>query len=228
MRIRKYGLELKRLQRNDLEEVRLNRNSPHIRMRMEFQEEITPKMQLEWFEKIDTIYNNYFVISIDGKKIGLIHGKDTDFEKRCSEGGLFIWDENFVGTHIPMLASVILADLNFIINEFNFNYIKVKKDNLRALAYNRALGYRIREDLPCHPEFQMLAITKEEYLEWINKYRKYLGQLTGDTMPLQWSELDFSIYSKEEIDRLFLALPEFLSSKIKNHLELFPFAFPLK
>jgi hypothetical protein len=121
-----------------------------------------------------------------------------------------------------------LADLNFIINEFNFNYIKVKKDNLRALAYNRALGYRIREDLPCHPEFQMLAITKEEYLEWINKYRKYLGQLTGDTMPLQWSELDFSIYSKEEIDRLFLALPEFLSSKIKNHLELFPFAFPLK
>jgi len=108
MIVRKYGITLRRLKEEDIELVRQMRNLVAIRNKMFFQETITPEMQIKWFNSINNKNNGYFIIEVEGKKIGLIHGKNLDFEKRTCEGGIFIWDENHIGGFGPSLASVIM------------------------------------------------------------------------------------------------------------------------
>src|ERR1017187_6809502 len=110
MLIRKYGITLKRLKEEDIELVREMRNSAAIRSTMAYREQITPEMQKKWFESINNKFNGYFMIIHEGTKIGLINGKNIDFEKRTCEGGIFLWDENYKDTIIPALASIIMND----------------------------------------------------------------------------------------------------------------------
>ncbi len=220
MRIKKFGLTLSRLRRDDIELVRTMRNREDIRNSMEFRDIISSEQQLKWFHSIDNIYNNYFIIESENRKVGLIHGKNTNFDERSSEGGLFIWDANCIGTPIPMLASVILADLHFYINEFELNYIKVKKDNIRAIRYNEMLGYIHTNALHVSPDFQVLYITKADYFTWSKKYRSYIKLLTGDETILGPESVDFEIYTPEEIERLYLSLPGIWREKMLKYIQL--------
>ena len=60
MIVRKYGITLRRLALEDIELVRQKRNSQEIRQVMHFKDEITPEMQLKWFESINNFENYYF------------------------------------------------------------------------------------------------------------------------------------------------------------------------
>ncbi|HBI01053.1 MAG TPA: hypothetical protein DDY18_05455, partial [Flavobacterium sp.] len=80
MRIKKFGLTLSRLRRDDIELVRTMRNREDIRNSMEFRDIISSEQQLKWFHSIDNIYNNYFIIESENRKVGLIHGKNTNFD----------------------------------------------------------------------------------------------------------------------------------------------------
>lgn len=48
---------------------------------MEFQNEITPQMQEEWFQSINNKFNNYFLIEFNGAQVGMIYGAEVDWEK---------------------------------------------------------------------------------------------------------------------------------------------------
>jgi UDP-4-amino-4,6-dideoxy-N-acetyl-beta-L-altrosamine N-acetyltransferase len=141
MLIRKYGITLKRLKEEDIELVREMRNSTAISSTMAYREQITPEMQKKWFTSINNKYNGYFIIIYEGKKIGLINGKNIDFEKRTCEGGVFIWDENYKDSIIPALASIMMNDWTFLIINFNAIYAKVLQENVSAMTYDKLMGY---------------------------------------------------------------------------------------
>lgn len=210
MIIEKYGIRLERLTSADLELVRNKRNQDSIRKKMIFQDIITEEQQKAWFESIDTIHHLYFIVSVDGLKIGLVNGKNTDFVNRVSEGGIFIWDENHLYSIIPSYCSIIMHDYNFLICEFEKTVIKVLKSNLNAIQFNKTFGYELVSETD---DFGIYQLKRERYLQKIEKFRKAIGHATGDAEPLGESDFSFSNVSDEELKRLYLPLPVYLREK---------------
>ena len=65
-----YGVTLKRLEINDIEEVRSWRNFHYIQNKMQFTEDISSEMQLIWFNSINNKLNYYFIIiDQNGKRV---------------------------------------------------------------------------------------------------------------------------------------------------------------
>jgi len=141
MKICKYGITLNRLRQDDIEFVREKRNSEDVRRYMEFREEITPEMQQKWFESIDNFENFYYLIEYKGVRIGLLNDKNMDWKARTSESGLFLWDESYINTIVPVLASLCLLETGFYYLNWNTSYIKVLRDNPRAKEYVNSIGY---------------------------------------------------------------------------------------
>jgi UDP-4-amino-4,6-dideoxy-N-acetyl-beta-L-altrosamine N-acetyltransferase len=143
MLIEGYGIRLMRLTKEDIELVRQWRNSQLIKQFMEFREEITSKQQTEWFNSINNIYNNYFIIEVKGEKIGLINGSQIDWElKETKSGGIFIWNEMYWETKTPLASALLLTDTSVILG-LEKTYAKILNDNKKAIAFNKALGYKL-------------------------------------------------------------------------------------
>lgn len=219
MRLKKYGITLTRLKENDIELVRKKRNSSNINNLMHFRQKITPTMQTKWFESINNIYNNYFIIHYDNKKIGLINGKNSDYKKRCSEGGMFIWEEKYWGTAIPAMCSVMMSDFTFFVTNFKSNYIKIINKNTNAIAYNKQLGYIKTNDLISDNETQWYVLKKENYIKNIPKIRKGIQLITGENFPLSINDIDFNDDTNEELDLLYKPLPSYVKSNVNKILK---------
>ena len=114
MKLSKYGITLARLREEDTELVRQWRNSPQITQFMEYREYITPEMQQDWFKSIDNFDNFYFVIEYEGKKIGLINSSKIEWDTVSSEGGIFLWDEQYYETFVPFGLPCACWNLHFL------------------------------------------------------------------------------------------------------------------
>jgi len=207
MIIRKYGLILKRLKEEDLELMRQKRNSDAARRTMYFRDEITPGMQKRWFESVNNKYNGYFIIHYKDKKIGMIHGKNVDFEKRTCEGGIFIWEEEYLNSVVPSLASIIMNDWTFLLGNFKIIYAKVLKENKIALAYNKLQGYEACPAQNDDKGVEWLMLSKENYLKKIGAIRKDMAQLVHDERPLELDDLDASDDLGKERELFYTKLP---------------------
>jgi RimJ/RimL family protein N-acetyltransferase len=219
MRIHKYGITLTRLKEKDIELVREKRNSEEIKASMQFREPISREMQQEWFKRVNNIYNNFFIITAGNKQIGMIDGKNIDYNKRTSEGGMFIWDKDYWGSIHPALASVIMSDFNFIINEFEKNYIKILRSNPKAIGHNRQLGYVPSADFEHSDEVEWFELSKENYFSHIGKLRKAIAANTGDPSILNVDDFEFTDDSEAELKELYSPLPGYLKSMINHCLK---------
>lgn len=201
MIIRKHGIELHRVTHDDIELIRTTRNSEDIRSRMFEQSYITVEQQEQWFTSINNIYNYFFIIHFQGKKIGLIHGKDIDMEKRDAEGGIYIWDRSLLGSPIPAKASICFMEASFCLILMNRVFARVRKDNPNAYHYNLALGYV--PDTEKGEDYMVL--TKSAYEKRIPYLRKLAAE-GKDTAPL--SIKDVVITDSSEQNHLYASLPE--------------------
>jgi UDP-4-amino-4,6-dideoxy-N-acetyl-beta-L-altrosamine N-acetyltransferase len=207
MIIRKYGLVLTRLKETDIELIRQKRNSDSVRQNMFYREEITPEMQKKWFDSVNNKYNGYFIISYKGKKIGMIDGKKVDLENRTCEGGIFIWEEEYLKSALPTLASAIMNDWTFLLGNFKIIYAKVLKENTIAIAYNKMQGYELCEPRNDDKGVQWMMLTRENYLKLVPAIRKDIASFTGDEKPLSIDDLDASDDLGEEIELFYKGLP---------------------
>lgn len=168
-----YGIVLKRLSENDIELVRKWRNSKHINQFMVFRDEISVEQQQKWFASIDNIHNNYFIIEVDGKEIGLINGAQINWEtKETGSGGIFIWEDDYWQTKIPIAASLLLTDTASLMG-LERTYAKVLRSNKNAISFNRMLGYEIlqgQED----QEAENYILETKNYIAQRNMLRKML------------------------------------------------------
>lgn len=162
--LKKYGITLKRLEPGEIELVRTWRNSAAIAEQMEYREYINVEKQRLWFDQImesKTAY--YFIIIINDKPIGLIHLNRIDFELGSAHAGLFIGEQNYIGTGVVLGASLLLLHFAFYELKINRIYAKVKKANTAAIEYNQLLGFeRIFKH---NDEFDMFELSKSRYKE---------------------------------------------------------------
>jgi len=219
MIVRKYGITLRRLKEDNIELVRQKRNSTAIRNTMYYREEISPEMQKKWFDSINNKNNGYFIIEYKSEKIGLIHGKNLDFEKRTCEGGIFIWDEKYIGGFIPALASVIMNDWTFYMINFKGVYAKMVLDNSTAIAYNKLMGYHLCEPQNNDVGVQWMLLTKESYEKRMKLLRKSIKDITGDGEILKLEDGDASDDLGKEVALFYKGLPADIQEKGDTLLE---------
>jgi len=144
--IEKYNVTLMRLTEDKIEMVRKWRNDPKIVQYMNYKEYITPEMQQKWFQRINNNNNYFFIIIYDKKEIGLINIRDIDYEKKEGEGGIFIYDDEYLDSDVPFRAALCLTD--FCFEELCLKKIKahILNNNKRAIEFNTFLGFKIAEN----------------------------------------------------------------------------------
>lgn len=177
MRIIKYGVTLRRIEETDTELIRMWRNDEKIRKNMLFQEYITPEMQKKWFDSVNNFNYTYYIIEYNNEKIGLINETNIDNENKTVESGLFLFGDKYHGSVIPIIASLILLELGIFLDNGNTSFIQVKKDNIRAIDYNKKIGYYIHEEKEDH---FVMVITKQSFENNALKLRDSIKNLYGD------------------------------------------------
>lgn len=176
MKLIRYDIVLERLKEKDIELVRQHRNSETIRQTMEYREYITPEMQLEWFQKINNVYNFYLLIHYQGEKIGLINAKNIDWEKQELESGIFLWETRYYETFVPAVVSLMVTDMCFELFDWDALYAHILRSNHRAIAYNTALGYELlpgQDDV----ENQLYRLTPEAFHRKTARIRKLMEKM---------------------------------------------------
>ena len=205
MVIRKYGLELREVEIEDIEMIRQHRNSDVIRNKMIYRKTISREEQLEWFKEVKGLKHSYYLIYKNDVAIGLINGRNIDHEKKTSEGGIFIWNKES-SYETSILASLILNDWNFFFNDFNLNYAQVLKSNQQAISYNKFMGYKVSERVHENPEVIWMEQSKEDYIRFREKFTSLKlvncdisEPLSGDDLSIEEREV---AYKKSFIAKL--------------------------
>ncbi len=173
--ISKHGIEVVPLTPDRLELVRLWRNSEQVRRFMEFQEEITPDMQREWFDSINNEDNTYSVIVHNGREVGLANVKNIDRDSKRGEAGIFIADPDSLNSPLPILVSLYGLDYCFEQLGLEELYGKTAEDNRNAMRMNAAFGYEPVGE--AEGRFRYYRLTRDSYYE----HREHLIDLLYGT-----------------------------------------------
>jgi RimJ/RimL family protein N-acetyltransferase len=177
MKFIRYGIALERLQTKHLELVRGWRNDDSVRLRMQYQETITPEAQTEWFNKLDDECDWYFIAFRKEIPFGLFHIKWINWQTKTGEAGGFVGDSTLIGGVEPALA--ILALMDFAFFSLHLSYLEAKyHSRYEAItALNRQLGYEViaqGED-----GFVRTHVGAERYLEAAESFRKAAERLSA-------------------------------------------------
>ena len=143
---------------------------------MEYREEISPEMQEEWFRKIDTEKDAYFIIFENEIPVGMINGSEIDWEKKeTRSGGIFIWEESYWKTDLPLRASLLLTDISLLLG-MERTYAKILRDNTNAIRFNTELGYELMPDQE-NEYNQSYVLHRENYLRKTKRLHEALQKL---------------------------------------------------
>ena len=199
MLIRNFGITLSRLTLEDIELVRYWRNSKDISRFMEYQNFITEEQQKKWFSSLNPLTDFYFLINWNGQKVGLIHTSNINWNDKTAHAGLFVWDKNYIATHIPVLASLAMLECFFEKFELQKYFAKVGRNNLPAIRYNVSLGFRLdkRSEVndPISIGFDFYILEKEKYFSAAVKLKKIASTISSEKAevvvePELWNELE--------------------------------------
>ncbi len=205
MIVSKGNIVFRRLTHNDIELVRNWRNSTEVSQFMEYRDFITPEMQESWFSSINNNNNFYFIIKYKNEKIGLMNGKDIDWDERSMETGVFISNQKYLNTEVPLLAVLTFSELGIMTFDLKI-YAHILNSNDRAKRYNKFIGFKLcagQENV----ENQRYVITKESYAKKAKLIRAAFLKLTGN---------DDTIISFEKHDYED-GFADFLFDKINNN-----------
>ncbi len=222
MKLIRYGITLKRLTSDDLELLRTWRNSRTVNQYMEYREYITREMQEKWFQSIDNPDNNYYIIIYKDEKIGIINEKGfSRFADQTSESGIFLGNEKYRNTHIPVLSSLILLEINFFFLGGKESYIKILKNNESSIKYNIQLGYELCPDQD-QVENQLYVLTRANFIRKTYKIRKAALRISGDpNMYVVWEPHDYETGMAQESEELFAKSELHSDDKWENGCHIF-------
>lgn len=201
--IKQYGVTLHRIAETDLELVRYWRNQSDIANFMEYKNFISPIAQKKWFQSINNKLNYYFIIEFEQKKVGLINVKNYDRLAGFGEGGIFIWDKNYLGSFAAVYSSLCL--LNFMLLKVNVcskSRVRILKDNDRAINYNKLLGYKL---LPNQDDVlnQLYELDKNDYL-FLGKKINRAAEALSDSNSEMFFYGDVCDENIDEINKLLI------------------------
>lgn len=216
MILSRYGITLEQLQLEKIELVRQWRNDQKISRFMFYKGEISAAMQREWFNSINNEQNFFFLIYTNQSPVGLINISSIDWENKTAYTGLFIYDDNFLATDIPVMASLALLDVFFLLFQIQSVYAKVKGDNKTAHLYNTTLGYNRTKKIEYGLGYEYL-LQKEIYLLKTKHLRNAAIRLKGNTTTIQlqhnsvtdqWLRKKLELTTPEIIENLQVQISE--------------------
>lgn len=140
-----YGLTLRQLQLEDIEMVRQWRNDPSVSSYMAFRGHISKEQQEAWFKKVDNEENHFFIINLNGESVGLCELKKINSTNRTAEGGIFVYDERFRNSPHCVAVAVFVSEYGFGQLGLVRIYAQILDNNLRAIRFNKMLGYEFLE-----------------------------------------------------------------------------------
>lgn len=182
MRVLQYGIALERLAPAHLEMVRRWRNHEAVRSRMRYREIISPEAQAEWFRKLHTHNDWYFVATRDEAPFGLFHVKGVDWTAGSGEAGGFVGDAALLGGTEPALGVLTLMNFAF----FMLGLASLEAQYHRGLStvaeFNRQLGYEVFADEA--DGFVRARVSADRYLRATEKLRNAAQRLRGEEMLL--------------------------------------------
>lgn len=156
-----FNVVLKPLLSDDLEQLRLWRNSPEISSQMLDQREISTVQQQSWFERICSDKRQMqFVIYYKNQKVGACNLKSPTAlavaECDSIETGFYLGEAKYRGTILAFFAALALNQYCF--EQLAVRTLKavVKNTNSAALRFNEQLGYQADA---IQPSGEMLAMT---------------------------------------------------------------------
>jgi Acetyltransferase (GNAT) domain len=211
MKVKKYGITLRRLTKDDIELVRQHRNSDFIRSKMFYQEIISAEEQKKWFASINNDWNYYFLIDYKGKTVGMVHGTIESYEERTARGGIFIWDKASLNSSLPMIASICANDLTLFILGIKRITVEVRSDNTIALNHNKSIGYTVLEQIETDGKI-IMELTKGNYIQSSKKIKEMIKKITKDSTDLSWDDVEMPASLPEG---LYQDLPQYLNEKLK-------------
>jgi RimJ/RimL family protein N-acetyltransferase len=173
----RFGVTIGRLTLTEIEYLRQRRNDPQLSQFMIVQEEISPEQQLAWFSSVDNRNNLYGTIHWQGEFIGLTNLKNIDHEACSAEGGMMIWSPEHQNSLVPFRAALVGTDLAFWEYGFQTMSARVLGSNIRALRFNKALGYRF--DPPGPDGVCSGSVTGNQYWRATLNLRKVLDEQDG-------------------------------------------------
>lgn len=189
MKITRYGITLERLESRHLEMVRQWRNDQKISRFMFYKGEITSEMQKEWFAGINNEQNFFFIINFKDSPVGLINISSIDWEEKTAYSGLFIYEEKYWGTDVPVMASLALLDVFFLLFNVQVIYAKVKGTNQAAHNYNSSLGF-VRTKKIEFGQGDEYLLQKEMYQIHSKEIRNAAIRLRGNKTIIELSPVD--------------------------------------
>ena len=210
MKITKYGITLERLLPEQTELVREWRNDQKISRFMFYKGEITKEMQQEWFDSIDNEQNFFFLIHLKDTPVGLINISSIDWENKTAYTGLYIYDDKFLATDVPVMASLAMLDVFFLLFDIQSVYAKVKGNNKAAHNYNSGLGFSRTKKIEYGLGYEYM-LQKEIYLLKTKLLRNAAIRLKGNQTQIElnpatkideWLRKRLSAARKEALESL--------------------------
>jgi len=209
MKFYKYGIVLERLREEDIELVRMWRNSDPVRLNMNYQELISAEQQQTWFRSVNNLQNNYMMIHYEGRKIGLLNDKNIDWDEKSSESGLFLGERSYYNTFVPYLVSLAGIETTFYFLNWNRQTAHIMRSNKNAIEFNRHLGYGLTsgQELLDHQQYE---VTRESFEYSSGKIRKAVRALTGNQNQTKvlFEPIDYQSGIAQKIEKLLAESPK--------------------
>lgn len=174
MKINKYGINLKSLGYDHLEELRKWRNSDFVKSCMFYQKKITEEDQIKWFDKIcKENKNKFFIISINSEKLGCcnLHLNTNKLGVHYAEGGIFFKDTISAGSLHAHKAIFILYDWGFSNYPIEYIYAQIRTDNKRAIRFNKSLGFKVTEENSDKTE---MLLSREDFGHYLQQFKNLI------------------------------------------------------
>ena len=144
-RVVAHGVVLRRLSREDLEQVRAWRNDPAVSSFMEAREHITAEMQERWFSQLEPDRQYFYVVETDGRGVGVVNLKNLDTVRRTAESGIYLAQPGERGRGLGRSAYRALLDHGFGCMGLQTVTARILHDNPRSVRLHLGLGYRLAE-----------------------------------------------------------------------------------
>jgi len=186
MRFHRYGIDLKRLEPKHLEMVRQWRNHDAVRLRMRYQKEISPAAQADWFKKLDTHNDWYFVTEQNETPFGLFYIKEVDWTRRGGEAGGFVSNTKLIGGIEAGIGILALMDFAFFILGLDFLQANYHRGHSQIVLLNRQLGYEVFAEGP--DDFLTARVSAAGYLQAAEKLRRAALRIRGAEAGLTGAE----------------------------------------
>jgi hypothetical protein len=140
-----YGIQLRRMTEDDKEMVRIGRNKDFVRNNHVFRDIISLEAHEAWFSEVNSPLHYILVIHYHERDVGIVIVKDFLPDKMAPRCGAFIWDEDFIGTKVPILSILIALDFFFYTVGISSTESLVLKSNAAAIKMNRFFGFEFHD-----------------------------------------------------------------------------------